>query len=32
MELSEPTIVTPNDELIAARSGNAGAAVDPLFH
>ena len=31
MELSEPAIVTPNDELIAARSGNAGAAVDPLF-
>ena len=31
MELSEPAIVTPNDELIAARSENAGAAVDPLF-
>ena len=31
MELSEPAIVTPNDGLIAARSGNAGAAVDPLF-
>ena len=31
MELSEPVIVTPNDELIAAYSGNAGAAADPLF-
>ena len=31
MELSEPAIVTPNDELIAAYSGNAGAAADPLF-
>ena len=31
MELSEPVIVTPNDELIAAHSGNAGAAVDPFF-
>ena len=31
MELSEPAIVTPNDELIAAHSGNAGAAVDPFF-
>ena len=30
MELSEPAIVTPNDELIAAQ-GNAGAAVDPFF-
>jgi hypothetical protein len=28
MELSEPAIVTPNDELIAAYSGNAGAAAD----
>ena len=31
MELSEPAIVTPNDELIAAHSRNAGAAVDPFF-
>ena len=31
MELSEPTIMTPNDKLIAAHSGNAGAAVDPFF-
>ena len=31
MELSEPAIVTPNDELIAAHSENAGAAVDPFF-
>ena len=30
MELSEPAIVTPNDELIAVQ-GNAGAAVDPFF-
>ena len=30
MELSEPAIVTPNDELIAAHSGDAGAAVDPF--
>ena len=31
MELSEPAIVTPNDELIAAHSRNAGAAVDRFF-
>jgi NADH-quinone oxidoreductase subunit B len=30
-ELSGPMIVTPNDELIAAHSGNTGAAVDPFF-
>src|SRR5262249_36611482 len=31
MALSEPVLVTPNDELIAAHSGGAGAAVDPFF-
>src|ERR1700720_4844501 len=31
MELSEPPIMTSNDELIAAHRGNAGAAVDPFF-
>ena len=31
MELSKPTIVTPNGELIATHSGSAGAAVDPFF-
>ena len=27
MALSEPVLVTPNDKLIAAHSGSAGAAV-----
>jgi hypothetical protein len=31
MALSEPVLVTLNDELIAAHSGSAGAAVDPFF-
>jgi NADH-quinone oxidoreductase subunit B len=31
MELSVPTIVTPNRELTAAHTGNAGTAVDPFF-
>ena len=31
MELSGPTMVMPNRELIAARAGKAGPAVDPFF-
>ena len=31
MELSAPTIVTPNPELIAVRTDKAGPAVDPFF-
>ena len=31
MELSGPTMVMPNRELIAARAGKAGRAVDPFF-
>ena len=31
MRLSEPAIVTPNDGLIAAHSGNAGGAVYLFF-
>jgi hypothetical protein len=31
MELSEPAILTPYREPIAARSGKAGTAVDPFF-
>jgi NADH-quinone oxidoreductase subunit B len=31
MELSEPTIVTPNRELTAAHTGKAGTVVDPFF-
>ena len=31
MELSGPTMVMPNHELIAARTGKAGPAVDPFF-
>jgi len=31
MELSGPTMVMPNRELIAVRAGKAGPAVDPFF-
>src|SRR5262249_9919299 len=31
MELSAPTIVAPNPELIAVRTDKVGPAVDPFF-